>query len=223
MLGSVIIPWLDAMELRHLLRRFIAGQMLSNVIYPLLEDFNVKLVVSDRCETMQMQQDLMDDFEITHIPLRPKKSDFLAFKSAIYDQSIILPSSELDPDDIDKLSQPDDFVMAPVAHFIKQCTSVKETPKTVEKGGSFSDDLFRTVLLAHMASEDRNIRSILDTSEQIQEDRGPAAILVNNTSNAIVRTAATDTHVMFNASSNISQPVSTQDESATVSMLHTHK
>lgn len=199
------------------------AQMLSHVIYPLLEDFNVKLVVSDRWETLQMQQDLMEDFEITHIPLRPKKADFIAFRSAIYDQSIILPTSELDPDDIDKLNQPTDFVMAPVAHFIKQCTSVKETPKTVEKGGAFSDDLFRAVLLAHMASEDRMMRDILNTSEQVQEERGPAAILVNKSGSGAASTATTDTHVMLNARSNISQAVSTQGGDTAVSLLHTHK
>jgi hypothetical protein len=152
-------------------------QNVRHILEPLIEKFNVKVVLSDRWQTLQTQQDLMDNYDIFAMPITPKKNDFLTFRQSIYDQSFTLPKCEMEIEDVLSLQGPEDFAEAPVAHLIRQCLTVKELPKTVEKGAVFSDDLFRVCVLAHMACMNPEIRDMLVTEEEIKSD-GIASLVV---------------------------------------------
>lgn len=136
-------------------------KMIEEVLYPIIEAFKVKVVVSDRWQVLQMQQDLEDDFDINASFMTPKLVDFHALREAVNDQTVILPRLEMDIRDVIDLPHPSDFVGMPVAHLVKQFLTVKEGPKTVDKGINFSDDLFRTIVLAHMCLRDDEMRDAL--------------------------------------------------------------
>jgi hypothetical protein len=152
-------------------------QMVRHVLYPLIENFNVKVVVSDRWQTLQTQQDVMDEFGIEAFPLTPKIRDFQIFREALFAQSILLPRCEYSLQEIISMQAPSDFAGRPVAHLIRQILSVKETPKTVEKGLPFSDDLFRVAVLAHMSCRDEVIREMLVSDGEVAPS-GPASLCV---------------------------------------------
>lgn len=160
-------------------------QMVRRVLYPLIEAFNVQVVLSDRWQTLQTQQDVMDEFGIEAFTLTPKLREFQTFRESLFAQSFLLPRCEYTLHEIVSMQGPADFAGKPVAHLIRQILTVKETPKTVEKGLPFSDDLFRVCVLAHMARCDETIREMLVTQGEV-EPNGPASMVVgvNNSTEA---------------------------------------
>lgn len=153
-------------------------QMVKHVLYPLIEKFNVRVILSDRWQSLQTQQDLEDDLNIMAVNITPKIADFQSFREAIYDQGLYLPKLEIDTRDIMEMPSPSTFRGYPVSHFFKQCLSVKEALKTVEKGAVFSDDLFRTVVLAHMGLRDEEVRDLL-ISDMEPAPEGPVSIVAH--------------------------------------------
>lgn len=190
-------------------------QLMETVIIPLIERFNVKVVISDRWQTLRIQQDICDSHGVNWVNYQLKKPHFLKFRMAVTDQAISLPDAEIDDDDIMQLANPRDFENYPIAHFVKQCLTVKETPKTVEKGADFSDDLFRTVVLAHAISEEVEFRGFL-SSDNSPVERGEPSMVIT----ASAKVTETSTHVMQSFSG---KGALIQAGTPTVTALATHR
>ena len=152
-------------------------QNVKNVLWPLIEDFNIRLIVSDRWQTLQTQQDLEDEFDVSHQIITPKIGDFHTFKQSVFAECIVLPRCEVDDDEIESLASPEDFKKYPVAHAIRQSITVVEKLKTVEKGNVFSDDLFRVMVLANIVRCTEELREEI-LSDMSPEQTGLASIVV---------------------------------------------
>jgi hypothetical protein len=126
----------------------------NEVIAPIVEKYQVKLVVCDRWESTKILHDIEMEFGIETKQYSVKYRDFVNFRDDLYDKRMIIPNAELDKGEIMNYSSdkayPECFLGKPVAHFIMQSLSVVDQfKKTVEKGDGVTDDIFRAVVLAH--------------------------------------------------------------------------
>jgi len=145
--------------------------IVSELIYPLIEEFNVKAFFADRWNSLQLTQQIMEDFEIESSQYSLKYNDFLEFRQAMLEGDLGFPMAEgIKIKDLFTLSSenyPMCFHGKPIAHFFFQCLTVEDIMnKTVDKGTGYTDDIFRAVVLAHWALNNDEIAAILEEAKQ---------------------------------------------------------
>lgn len=132
------------------------SKIYDEIIIPMIEQLNIKLVCTDRWQNLKILSDIENDrsLKCRTKQYSVKYSDFLDFRQAVYDRNIIFPKPEiLNSEDIERAgndSYPYGFEGKPVSHFIFQAITVVDLMgKTVAKGEGLTDDLFRAGVLGY--------------------------------------------------------------------------
>lgn len=123
----------------------------KNVLKPLIKDFNVRYMFSDRWNSITTLDTAMEDFaseKLVADQYSVKYGDFILAKSYIEDGRLILPKLEMEADKIRRVdTYPEYFLGSPAAHLLFQMITVKDMGKTVVKGDGYTDDIFRALVL----------------------------------------------------------------------------
>lgn len=123
----------------------------EDILKPIIEEFNVLFVASDRWQNVKLMQDLEEETGITYEEVRLKYKDFLSYKEDIREGSIKLPKMTMSLEDIMQVTTdqyPDVFKLKPVDHCFYQHVTVIDSGNTISKG-IITDDLFRCCVLAN--------------------------------------------------------------------------
>jgi hypothetical protein len=171
----------------------------DQVIKPLIERLNIKLVTADRWQSVSLLQELKQLSGIEVLTYSLKYEDFYVYKQNMLSSQMIFPALE-DTKQFSGmnllLSCPEDsyphiYYNLPITHFFFQCmTVVDEINKTVQKGEKTTDDLFRAnVLMAHILNNPQ-YREKLKNNSPVLNQGGPVAYVqsVRGTSNQAVGT-----------------------------------
>jgi len=126
----------------------------ENIMIPLIEARNVKILLADRWNSIKLLQDaeISTDIDLWK-QYSLKYSDFVDFKTRMQQQQILIPRPHVKQefDDILALSTHDEYPMCfermPVEHFILQMLTVQDAGKTVIKGDDLTDDIWRASVL----------------------------------------------------------------------------
>lgn len=130
--------------------------MADFILYPLIEKYNVQVVLADRWNSLKLLHDIDSRYEgrVMSDQYSLKYRDFFLVKSYIETGSIIVPATEARTDDDrdlvlrpDLKAYPNNYDNRPGDHLYLQCCTVKDTMKEVTKGERLTDDLWRTIVL----------------------------------------------------------------------------
>lgn len=150
--------------------------LLNQIIKPLIERLNIKLVISDTWQSIGLMQDIEQTTEASTIKYSLKYGDFLFYKSDLTAQRIEYPQIEdlslITPKPVE--DYPFAYYNKPVEHFVYQClTVVDERDVTIKKGDKTTDDLFRASVLLHYALNNLALRRQLSDVKQSLLPEGP--------------------------------------------------
>lgn len=145
----------------------------TTVILPLAKALNVRAVVADRWNSLNILHRLENDlpWEVYIRQISPRRDDFDMFTKMLIDKTVILPRPEIA---IDKLleAEVEDyrtfFLNKPVAHLAHQITTVREVSpvKPPEKGTGYTDDTYRATILGATKIHLPKIKEILEKAEK---------------------------------------------------------
>lgn len=126
------------------------------LLYPLIEAFNVQVVVADRWNSLKLLHDIdaRYDGRVRTEQYSLKYRDFFLIKSYIESGALTIPNTEARSlDERDAALRPDlkqypySYAYRPGDHLYLQCCTVKDTMKEVTKGEALTDDLWRCIVL----------------------------------------------------------------------------
>jgi hypothetical protein len=121
------------------------------VIKPLLKTFNVRYLFADRWNSVALLDMAEEDFKSVNLISKQhsvKYPDFMLTRSYIEEGKLILPKTEMEFDQIRLIdSYPSYFALKPASHLLFQFGTVRDMGNTVIKGGPYTDDLFRALVL----------------------------------------------------------------------------
>ena len=126
------------------------SMLFDDFIYPLVDVFNVKVVVADQWQSVKFLSDLERDKGVFTMTYSMKMEDFYNLQSRLIGGEIELPQL---PDgdtlesvmDWDTSAYPACFLDKPIQHLYYQIMTVRKGSKTVEKGEGATDDIFRSM------------------------------------------------------------------------------
>lgn len=127
------------------------SKIYSDVIKPMIKHFNVRFMFADRWNSVALLDTAEEDFK--HIGLVAKQHsvkypDFLTTRSYLEEGKLILPKLEMEYEKIRQIdSYPSYFEGKPAAHLLFQFATVRDMGSTVIKGGPYTDDIFRALVL----------------------------------------------------------------------------
>lgn len=131
----------------------------DNVIGPMIEARNVKVVVADRWNSLKLLSDMDDEFDVLTAQYSMKYKDFWNIKTMIEQQNIMLPLPDTKKASIDELlnfpqdEYPRCFENRMSDHLLVQCATVQDSGSQVIKGEGLTDDLWRAMCIASWAME----------------------------------------------------------------------
>lgn len=143
----------------------------DEVILPIVDDRNVKLVAADRWNSLKILSDLEEDADLLTRQYSLKYPDMQNFKSYIMDKQLLIPKPEWTMEQITEYDQskyPEVFKGHPAEHFILQLLTVQDTGSSVIKGDQLTDDLVRAAMLA--------VRMLLDPEYEDVFNAAPESI-----------------------------------------------
>ena len=125
------------------------------LLYPIIEQCDVRLVVADRWESLKILSDIDEDFGIPAIQYSLRPDDFKEARSYLVDdvdRKAFLPHPGTDYDGVVRMvdvdNYPECFKYQPVPHFVYQLmVSDVDDRGTVQKGAGATDDLLRSAVL----------------------------------------------------------------------------
>jgi hypothetical protein len=129
------------------------GKIYREVISPLIKEFNVGMLVTDRWQNIKLLDDAAEDHQIITLSYSLRYADFTDYRSYMLEGAIELPQLEIPKLTLVRLkrmaqeSYPHGFRGKPVAHLVYQHLTVKDLGRTVDKGDDLTDDLFRALVL----------------------------------------------------------------------------
>ena len=145
-------------------------RMFDQCVVPILESFNVRLVVSDHWQSSDLRQRIRSDQKIAAESYTLKFDDFLAIRTAWYDGRVNMPATERPFEDSKKTSeQLDSFVRGlPVLKFLMQAMMVREVGRRILKPAGMSDDIFRAgaLCIKYLTDPELNRPFIYSTSSR---------------------------------------------------------
>lgn len=128
----------------------------KHLLYPLIEAFNVQVVVADRWNSLKMLHDIDARYEgrVRTEQYSLKYRDFFLIKSYIESGALTVPRTEArSEDELSNVLRPDlkaypfNYAYRPADHLFLQCCTVKDALKEVTKGESLTDDIWRCIVL----------------------------------------------------------------------------
>lgn len=149
------------------------NSMYEDIISPLIEQLNIKLIVSDRWQNLKLLHDAEAEHDVAIEQYSLKYGDFEAVRQDIWHNAFSLPYPEMGRGKIERAGEsdyPGAFVKAPVSHLFYQIITVKDMLKAVEKGDGVTDDIFRAFVLAHsFITDDEYIEFCLGKTNSIRQ------------------------------------------------------
>lgn len=149
----------------------------EQVIYPLIEQLNVRYVMADRWQGIKLLHDIEERFNIPTSVYSLKYADFELIRNWIIDdeRTFFLPKLEVPIKSLDGIASenyPHGFMYKPAAHLYYQMLTVRDNGRSVDKGPNLTDDLFRAFALnaAHLLDEDFTKEHLQGTS--VKQGRG---------------------------------------------------
>jgi intein/homing endonuclease len=144
----------------------------NEIMSPLIERFNVKVLAADRWNSLKILSDAEVDHDILTLQHSVKYSAFWDFKQKLEEGSFVFPRPE--EKDVDAILEHDPdkypviFEGRPADHFVLQALTVQDSGTSVLKGdGGLTDDLFRaTVLASDLMERDDVIEILLQDAEE---------------------------------------------------------
>jgi len=144
----------------------------KGVIVPLIQAFNVKLLLADRWQSLSMLHRAMSELNIKAAVYSVKRRDFDLVKSMMDTSEIMLPKLEAEiSDDVAIMDYPSAFHGKPAAHLLFQCFTVKDLGKTIAKGDGYTDDLFRALVLGVSRLYDPKVEEYLKSQLVKKRDK----------------------------------------------------
>jgi hypothetical protein len=121
------------------------------ILKPLIEAFNVHFVFADRWNSIALLDQAAEDYAGKNLISKQysvRYIDFQATRSYVEEQKMILPKIEMDYDLVRRVEgYPQYFEGKPAAHLLFQMGTVRDVGNTVIKGGVYTDDLWRALVL----------------------------------------------------------------------------
>lgn len=162
--------------------------MYSDILLPMAKQLNVCVVGADRWNSITTLQQFEQDVPtIKHIQNMLRYSDFAEFTTSAQSGDIWLPELELPMERILVVQDyKKELANTPIAHLALQLHTVRDTGTSVVKGDGYTDDMFRTVVLAHKLAFNAKTKSHLNKSKVLKmeadSDKSRSRILVGGRS-----------------------------------------
>ena len=159
----------------------------SQLIVPLIQGFNVRLLLADRWQSLKLLSDAEEQFKIVAATYSVKGHDFQTYRSWAESGYISVPppnksfkdlmdESNASDSDRKSLPYPQCFSMRPLDHYAFQHITVAESGNDVIKGAGLTDDLFRASVLASVGCLDEKFSKHLKGSMRSRVNRSIGAI-----------------------------------------------
>lgn len=158
-------------------RRINHNKMYNSILLPLAKDNNVKVVLADRWNSLDILQRLAQDAGCKTQQISVNRKDFDFVVSMMEDGSIVLPQPEMPmhtfidytPDNYRQY-----FVNKPVAHLAHQFTTIQDAGpgKCPEKGHGYTDDIVRSFVLGASRIHHPKILEILKKASKKSNGTG---------------------------------------------------
>jgi intein/homing endonuclease len=118
--------------------------MYENVIKPIIQTRPVALVVFDKWQSINFEDEL-HDMKIEAIRYSLKGDDFNTIRGMLLSNKIIIPKTEITFDQIKDPAQDYETLIKnrPVSHLVYQLLTVRDLGNTITKGLGTDDDIFR--------------------------------------------------------------------------------
>jgi len=138
----------------------------ENIISPIIESFNVKMVVTDRWQSIDITQRTYKDFNVDAMTHTLKYPDFDDIRSRVVSNEYIFPKTERS---IKQLINIEKTVLelidaSPVSHLFLQLLMIKDTGRTVTKGDDIDDDIFRAMSIGTSIITNEDYAHLFDGS-----------------------------------------------------------
>lgn len=170
--GQFLIPSIDIMlEINPLPNIPLHyPKIYENIMEPLIKERNVKILVSDRWQSIKLLQDAEQDHDLEIVKQYSLKySDFIDIKTRMQQQQLWIPrpTKLTEFEDILAMSTDDEYPKCfegmPIEHVILQMLSVQAGQANVTKGEGLTDDLWRSMSLCTWALNNPDYAEILQT------------------------------------------------------------
>jgi hypothetical protein len=122
----------------------------TQLLYPLIEAFNVKAVFADRWNSLKLLHDIEHKYKIPALQYSMKYADFTTIRGYVDDAVLRIPQFEQERklrSNPDVGKYPHCFKYAPVSHLYYQALTVQDTGRSIEKGKGLTDDIWRALCL----------------------------------------------------------------------------
>ena len=154
----------------------------NDVILPIIEKWNVRVLYADRWNSVKLLQDAKDMVPTVEISAQHslKYKEMFTVKTLIQQGLLYLPKPESesvkDSLDFDAEAYPSCFVDRPMDHLYLQLATVKDTGKMVDKGDGYTDDTFRALALCVWALHEEDVQIALSMADDLPNTNRPTAI-----------------------------------------------
>ena len=162
------------------------AQIFEELLVPLMEKFNVRILLADRWNSIKLLQDAKLDVKGLDIAEQHslKYKEMHSVKTRLQQGTLRIPEPERasikDCLEFDDEHYPTCFLGQPVSHLVMQMATVKDTGKMVDKGDGYTDDTFRAVSLLTWACEVDEYLEILNAAPENTEVTRPTAFAVSS-------------------------------------------
>lgn len=193
-------------------------RIFSDVILPIIEHRNVKILLADRWNSIKLLQDAKASYQSLEISAQYslKYNDMYDLKTAIELGAFKIPhiaepniKSIMENLNIDEY--PNCFDGKPVEHLLVQMATVVDIgKKTVDKGDGFTDDLWRASALCHWAMVNPDYQEILSKKVEQSAMKQPPLAVVRKLGSYDKLTSSSGTRVFSGSSKFIGTKKSTR-------------
>lgn len=125
----------------------------EDVMKPLIENWNVKVLLADRWNSLKILSDAEADFDITATQYSLKYRDMWMCKTLLEQTELKIPKPKQKIKGLDDIlrydfdAYPECFEYKPVEHLILQLLTVQDTGSQILKGDGLTDDIWRALAL----------------------------------------------------------------------------
>lgn len=147
---TVVVPVLAEIQTRQNVVLHYSA-IYKHVLCPLIKAFNCRYLFADRWNSRSILDQAAEDFagiELISEQYSVKYRDFMTTRSYVEEGRMLLPKLEMPFEDLRKIDNyPSYFEGKPASHLLFQMGTVRDVGTTVIKGGVYTDDLFRALVL----------------------------------------------------------------------------
>lgn len=137
-----------------------------NVITPIINNFDVRLVAFDRWQSLNLAQQVFQDFNIDAVQYSVNMDDFEEMRARIYSGEWLFAGLETPVDELIELNKSLDELInrKPMSHLFLQFLTSKDTGRIITKGDETTDDILRACILGTAVMLDEDYASLFDGS-----------------------------------------------------------